>query len=211
MIYEITQAVLLVSALSADAFVSAFAYGTKSIRIPLVSVMVINIICSVMLAVSLFMGELIRPFLPESAAKIFCFVILLFLGIIKLLDNALKSFIKKYNRLNRQIKFKILNLHFILNVYANPEDADKDNSLVLSPAEAASLAVALSLDGLAAGAGTALGGTNKPLVIALSLIIGVLAITLGCFLGNKAADKSRADFSWLGGAGLIMLAFYKLF
>jgi putative sporulation protein YtaF len=212
MFSDFMPAVLLVFAVSADAFISSFAYGAKRIKIPFASVTVITVICSGVLALSLYAGELLRPLLPGNAANILCFLILFILGFIKLLDNVIKSIIKKYNRINGRIKFKLLSLHFILNVYANPEDADEDKSKTLSPAEAASLAVALSLDGLAAGVGTALGGANKPLIIVMSLFTGLLAIILGCFAGNKAADSSSKDnFSWVGGAGLIALAVYKLF
>ncbi|MDR2531333.1 MAG: sporulation membrane protein YtaF [Oscillospiraceae bacterium] len=210
MFFSLTQAFLLVFAVSADAFVSSFAYGVKKIKIPFSSVMVISVISSTILATSLFAGELIRPFLHENTANVLCFLILFTLGLIKLLDNAIKTLIKKHNRINRQLKFKLLNLNFILNVYANPEDADEDCSKVLSPAEAVPLAIALSLDGLAAGIGTALGGANKPLIIAFSLIISIIVITLGSMSGNKAASKSKVGFSWLGGAVLIILAIHKL-
>jgi len=210
MLIEFTQAFLLVFAVSADAFFSSLAYGAKKIKIPFSSVMVISLISAGVLAASLFAGELIRPLLHENTAKILCFLILFLLGFVKLLDNVIIALIKKHNRLSGQLRFKLLNLNFILNVYANPEDADEDRSKVLSPAEAVSLSIALSLDGLAAGIGTALGGANKPLIIALALVVGVLAITLGSFTGNKAAGKSKAGFSWLGGAGLIVLAVYKL-
>jgi putative sporulation protein YtaF len=211
MLFDLMQALLLVFAVSADAFVSSFAYGAKKIKIPFVSVIVISAISAAFLAVSLFAGEFIRGFLSESTAGILCFLILFTLGLVKLLDNAVKALIKKRNKhINGQLKFKLLNFNFILNVYANPEDADSDRSNVLSPGEAVSLSIALSLDGLAAGIGTALGGANKPLIIALALAVGILAITLGSFTGNKAADKSKAGFSWLGGAVLIVLAVFKL-
>ncbi|MDR2558019.1 MAG: sporulation membrane protein YtaF [Oscillospiraceae bacterium] len=211
MLFDLTQALLLVSAVSADAFVSSFAYGAKKIKIPFASVMVISGVSAAFLAASLFAGEFIRGFLNENTANILCFLILFFLGLIKLLDNAVKALIKKRNKnINGQLKFKLLNFNFILNIYANPEDADEDRSNVLSPTEAVSLSIALSLDGLAAGIGTALGGANKLLIIALALVIGVLAIALGSFTGNKAADKSKASFSWLGGAVLIVLAVLKL-
>lgn len=211
MLFDLTQALLLVFAVSADAFISSFAYGAKRIKIPFSSVMVISGVSAAFLSVSLFAGGLVRGFLSEDTAKILCFLILFFLGLVKLLDNAVKTLIKRRNKhINGQLRFKFLSFNFILNVYANPEDADEDRSNVLSPGEAVSLSIALSLDGLAAGLGTALGGANKPLIIALALVIGVLAITLGSFIGNKAAGQSKAGFSWLGGAVLIVLAVFKL-
>jgi len=177
--FDFIQALLLVFAVSADAFFSAFAYGAKKIKIPFSSILVISVVCSAFLAVSLFAGELIRPLLPEFISRILCFSILFVLGIIKLFEKDADT--------NR----------------------DRDHNKLLSPAEAVSLSVALSLDGLAAGLGTALGGANKPLIIALSLVVGILALNLGCLLGNKTS-KTKAGFSWLGGAGLILLAVYKL-
>ena len=215
MIHDLIQSAILVLAVSADALISSFAYGIRKIKIPFKSVMVISAICSGILGASLFAGGFIRAFLSEGTASLLCFFILFLLGGVKLLDNALKALIRRHNphNLKKELKFKLLSLNFILNVYANPEEADEDRSKTLSPAEAASLAVALSLDGLAAGAGTAIGGANKPLIIALSFIIGVFAVTLGCALGNKAAaisGRSKTSFGWIGGAGLMALAVYKL-
>ncbi|MCL2109653.1 MAG: sporulation membrane protein YtaF, partial [Oscillospiraceae bacterium] len=118
------QAVILVLAVSADAFVSSFAYGAKKIRIPAVSVLTISVICSVFLGISLYAGEFLRQFLSENTANLLCFFILFALGLVKLLDNATKALIKKYTRISKQLKFKVLSLNFILNIYANPEDAD---------------------------------------------------------------------------------------
>jgi len=182
MLQDFTPALLLVFAVTADAFISSFAYGAKKIRIPFSSCLVITIICSGILTVSLYAGELIRPYLPGNLAEIISFLILFILGVYKLFDKSQYS------------------------------DKDKDHSQSIETGEAVVLAAALSLDGLAAGVGTALGGANKPLIIVMSLIAGVIAITLGCFIGNKAVSRtSKVDFSWVGGAGLIALAIHRLF
>lgn len=44
LVYIIFEAVILASALSIDAFVACFAYGSKNIKIPFTSVQVINIV-----------------------------------------------------------------------------------------------------------------------------------------------------------------------
>ncbi|MDA6840406.1 manganese efflux pump, partial [Escherichia coli] len=79
-------------------------------------------------------------------------------------------------------------LNFILTVYADPEQADQDRSRLLSPAEAFSLAVALSLDGLAVGFGAALGSVGVWQSLLFSLFIGAGAVRLGAFLGNRLAS-----------------------
>ena len=53
------DAILLVSALSMDAFVASFAYGTSKIKIPFKSAIIINVVCSTILAIALFAGGII--------------------------------------------------------------------------------------------------------------------------------------------------------
>lgn len=210
LLYPALEALLLVVALSMDAFVASFAYGAQRIKIPFSSVAVISVVCTAMLAVSLLLGALLRPFLPQGLTKGLCFAILFLLGLTKLCDSAIKTLIRRHKRMHRQVSFSMFSLKFILDVYADPEKADRDGSRVLSPAEAASLAVALSLDGLAVGFGAALMKVNFLLVMVLSLVIGMLAVRLGGRIGNKAAQRLPCDLSWLGGALLIVLAILKL-
>ena len=47
---SLLEAFLLVAAVSLDAFVASFAYGTNKIKIPVTSLIVISVICSGMLA-----------------------------------------------------------------------------------------------------------------------------------------------------------------
>ena len=208
--YAALEALLLVVALSLDAFVASFAYGAQRIRIPYSSAAIISVICTAMLAVSLLAGSLLRPFLPQSLTKGLCFAILFLLGLVKLCDSTIKTLIRKHKRMHRQVSFSLFSLKFILDVYADPEKADRDGSRELSPAEAASLAVALSLDGLAVGFGAALMQVNFLMVMLFSLAVGMLAVRLGGKIGNRAAQKLPFDLSWLSGALLIVLASLKL-
>jgi len=206
----ILEAVMLALALSVDSFIASFSYGSNKIKIPLLSVGIINLLCSGILGVSLIAGTLIRAYIPDSVTMMVCFFILFILGIIKLLDSFAKTIIRKYNHINHEIKFSMFSFKFILTLYADPIEADVDSSKLISPAEAASLAVALSLDGLAVGFGAAVGNVNGLAVVLSSLVIGTLAIMLGCHTGNKAAHKLPFNLSWLSGALLILLAVMKL-
>ena len=207
---SVIQATILVIALSMDAFVASFAYGTNKIKIPFNSVMVINLICSGLLAIALFLGEVISSFIPPYLTSTICFTILFALGVVKLFDSSIKALIKKNSCLNKKIQFSMFSLCFILDIYANPEVADKDSSRVLSPAESASLAIALSLDGIAVGFGAGLATFNYIEVILLSLILGIIAVKAGCFIGNKIAERLALNLSWLSGVLLIVLAFMKI-
>lgn len=204
------EAVILASALSLDAFVASFAYGSKHITIPFKSVQVINFICSGITGLSFLAGGLLMHYIPHQLTVFISFIILFVLGMIKLLDSTAKSIIRKYNHIHKKIAFSLFSFNFILNLYANPEDADIDNSKTLSPMEAVSLATALSLDGITVGLGAALGNINGLAVFICSLITNMTAILLGSLTGNRMATKTQFNLSWLSGAILMILAFSKI-
>lgn len=209
-VIAVLEAVMLVSALSMDAFVASFAYGTNKIKIPFRSVAVISVICSSILAAALLLGGAVRSVIPPYLTGIICFIILFLLGIVKLCDSTVKSLIRKKKNMHKELAFSLLHLNFILNIYADPEEADSDMSKILSPGEAASLAVALSLDGLAVGFGAALAKVNPVQIVGISLVTSIIAVMSGCFVGNKIAEKVSLNLSWLSGVMLMILALLKL-
>lgn len=211
LLFSVLEAAVLAAALSADAFLAAFAYGSNKIRIPMSSIQIINLVCSSILGVSLFVGSLVRPYIPHWLTVVICFSVLFLLGMVKLLDGVTKSIIRKYNHMKKEIRFTLFNFRFVLNLYADPVEADLDHSKTISPSEAVSLAVALSLDGLAVGFGAAVGALNPWAIFFASLLTGTLALLLGVHIGNKVANKLPFNLSWLSGAILIGLAFTKLF
>lgn len=93
-------------------------------------------------------------------------------------------------------------------MYADPNKADVDGSKILSPKEATPLAIAVGLDGLTVGLGVGVGiaAANAFLLVGLSLISDILAVILGCYLGNKIVQKASLDLSWVSGAILIVIA-----
>jgi len=206
---HIARAALLVFALSLDAFAAAFGYGVHGIRIPFVSAQVINLICTGFLGAALGLGSLLAGVLPPAAAAWICFAFLFVLGALKICDSLIRRAIRR-QKAERDIHFKFLSLRFILHVYAEPEKADLDGSHVLSAGEAACLAIALSLDGIGAGLGVGLALAHPLPAILFSLLFGYAAITLGCLLGKKAAEKLKWDVSWLGGIILLALALIKV-
>lgn len=205
------ESFLLAAALSIDSFVACFAYGTNKIKIPPVSVIIISAICSIVLAVSLCFGMMVRSFVPPGLTKFCCFTILFLLGVIRLFDSSIKAYIRKRKKINKKFSFSALHLNFILNVYADPEEADQDLSSLLSPVEAISLALALSIDSLAVGFGTALVSVHFLQVVVLCFFMGLFAVVGGCVTGNKISQTVKnVDLSWLSGALLIVLAILKL-
>jgi putative Mn2+ efflux pump MntP len=172
------QALIIATAISIDAFAASFAYGGKRIKIPILSVLIINAVCSLMLGISLFAGAVARNYIPEMATTLICFSILFILGILKFFDNG------------------------------ETKNHDADNSKIISAGEAVALAVALSLDGLAAGFGVALGFANAWAVILCTFVVGTGAVAFGSYFGRKIAGKMK--ISWISGVLLIGLAVFRL-
>jgi putative Mn2+ efflux pump MntP len=182
----IIQASVLSLSLSLDALAASFAYGCTGTRVPLKSVMVINIICTSFLGVALFAGAYASRFIPAQAGILICFAVLMIIGIIKLLQGL---FSKSNNCINdRQAQVK-----------------------VLKPIEAALIASALSLDGIAAGFAAALGGVNAAAMLVVSLAAHMAAVPLGAKLGRRLSQTTKLNVSWIGGAVIIILAVTKLF
>lgn len=208
--YSVLEALMIVTALSTDAFVSAFAYGGNKIKIPFSSVVVVSAVCSAILAISLFFGALVSPLIPHHLTSFICFLILFILGMIKIFDSTLKALIRKHSQLRKDFRFSAFNLKFVLRVYADPKEADLDLSRILSPAEAGYLALALSADGLAAGFGAGLTDANPVLLVLFSLLLNTAAMTGGAYAGRKIAEKLTLNLSWMSGLLLIALGIIKL-
>ena len=201
---------LLALALSIDALAAAFAYGNQKVKIPISYILIVSVVCSSLLAISICFGKLLKGLMSLSFSRSLCFAILMILGIIKLFEFAIKAFIKKKRVLHSSIGFSFASLHFILDIYADPMEADRDASNSLSLGEAIALAVALSLDGLVAGFGFSVSSEGVLPLVIISFVFGFLALKVGELLGRKLAKRSSLDLSFVSGILLIVLAIFKL-
>ncbi len=204
------ESLLLVSSLCIDSFVASISYGTSKIRIPPLSAIIINLVCTLTLACSLFIGSIFKNFLPGNLPAILGFFLLMTLGIYRLFEYIFKSYISKCSKSYSPLTFKIFDFQFVLQVYANEIKADFDNSKCLNVKESFYLALALSLDSLAVGVGSSLYNINYAEVLILCFIIGILSVSFGVFLGRKFAQKLHLELSWLSGVLLIVLAIIRV-
>jgi len=201
---------LLALALSLDALVASFAYGSRNIRIPLRSVLLISLVCSGILGLTLLLGTQIASLFDEQVAMWLSFGILFTLGVIRVFDSWLKRWIRERGSSGSELKLQVFRLNFILQIYADPQTADMDGSRTLSTREALALAVALSLDAVAAGLGIGVGGVLFLPATGLTFLATMAAVLLGCKLGGKVAAKTNRDLSWLSGGLLILLAILQV-
>lgn len=204
------QSLILVLSLCIDTFVTSIVYSSNKIKIPVVSGLIIDTICSLFLAISLFFGYLIKDFIPINIASTISFLLLLILGVYRLFEAFFKNLIKKYYAKGLPLTFKIFDFKFILQIYADEIKADLDESKILSPKEAFFLAVALSLDSLTVGFGCSLGSVNFLATVLLSFLVGALLLVLGGCVGRKISKNYNLNLSWLSGVLLIILAFIRI-
>lgn len=223
---ELLQAGLLALSLSLDALAACLAFGAQGIRVPGGSMLVLSFGCSGLLAVSLAAGSGVSSWVPPQAAAGLSFLVLGGMGLVRLCDSAIKRLIRtRWGSEPRKLDFSLLHLRFLLLVYADSTQADANGSQNLSPREAASLAVALSLDGLAAGFGAGVGHGGTPqaqmafwaAAVVLSLGCNLAAVWGGCRLGralarglSRRARGWEGDLSWLSGVVLVLLGAAKL-
>lgn len=207
----VLQSFLLVLSLSIDTFVASIAYGTDKIKIPFSSALIINGVCTSFLAISLFLGSILKDFMSPSIASLVSFSLLMLLGTYRLFESFFKTYIQKFSNSEVPLTFKFFDFKFVLEIYANETKADYDKSKILTGKEAFYLAVALSLDSLAVGFGSSLGSVRYLEVILLSLIVGISSLIIGSYMGSKFVEKVDMNLSWLSGAILILLALMRYF
>lgn len=209
-IFQITEILTLVAAISVDAFVTALGYGTENISIPTKSALIIHIINIVCISASLFLGQYISMYIPKNITVIIGAIILFIMGLTKFFEGIIKNALQKTDNLKKDICFSLKSLKFILSVYADPKSADADLSKTLSLKEAAVLAITLSVDSFPVGVGLGLSAAPYIYVILIAVLADEVAIRSGQFLGKKTAQHTRIDISWAGGALLIAMALIKI-
>ena len=181
---ELFAPFFLVLALSADIFAASFSYGTDHVTIPLVSRILIAGISTVVLCIALIIGGLFRPYLPMTTARILAAGILFCLGIRQLLAAPAEKAAKECNRTEPQI---------------------------LSVREAFALGSILAIDSGVAGASAGLSDFSAPVLLGFSLLLGLLAIQGGLWIGKFASQKTHLDFSKSSGLLLLVLGVSCLF
>lgn len=205
------ESMLLVAALSLDAFVACLAFGAEKIKVPFSSALVIDLVCTGILAVSLFLGSAASEWILPGTAAALSFLTLLALGLIRLFESFFKRLINRICANPEGVMFRFRNVRFFLQVCADSIEADSNHSKWLSPGEAVSLAAALSLDGLAAGFGAGIAAVSCGQSILFSLVFNLAAVLGGCAIGGRLARRSNLDLGWLSGFVLILLGASKLF
>lgn len=204
------QTFLLIVALSIDVFLASVACGAEQIKIEKKTALCISAVCSGVLFLSLAMGNLLDGVIKEKYTVYLCFAGLLLIGVFKLAEYGIRAYIRKHKFVCKRVKITFSQLNFILSIYNNPVMADKDRSSVMSVTEGVFFALAMSLDGFFGGLGAAFLHINVVETVLMNFFLGYAAVRAGSYAGMRAAVRREGDYSWIGGALFVLLAFSKL-
>ena len=183
MFSSLFEILVLVTALSVDAFAAGFAYGVSKIKVPFVSVLIVTGVSSLTLLLSLWVGSVVNSLIPEGLTRQFSFLLLFVLGLVKLFDRSRHD---------------------------EAEAANKNKDDLVSPGEAFTLGIALSIDSLAAGIGAGIAMSHIPAALLISFLVGAAAVMAGGSLGRLISAHCHSNLCWISGCLLLILAFMKL-
>ena len=108
-VLTVLQAAAIAVSVSIDAFAASFAYGSQKIKVPIMSALIINLICTFIIALSFLIGSALVGFIPYWLAAGLAFLILFLIGITKLFDSITKSIIRKHTQFDKEVKLSVFN------------------------------------------------------------------------------------------------------
>ncbi len=195
MSFSFSLFLLLILALSMDAFTAGLSYGMAKVKVPLYSVFTLAALSGCMLTLSMYAGDKLLSLIPPAFTRGASFIILFLLSLYKFYD-AIPSLHRKNARLTTD------NISQMIN---------SERPMVLSGREAFLLGLALSVDNISAGLCTGSSSLSPWSLLFITVGIHLLSIQLGLAAGRLLAQKGLNRFTWLGAAILMLLAFFRLF
>lgn len=203
--------ILLGLAVSLDAFAAGGAYGLKSIKVPPRSLAVIGAITAICTGAAMACAYYLGSFLNTHLAVVTGSLLLIAIGAWNIFHEYItkKSLCQEAGTNDTHLTFRIGRI--VINIMADPETADIDNSHSISPSEAVLLGLALGIDNMIATFAAAL---IKPLPLytpAIMALIQMLLIAAGISAATRlASDDLKKRFPYVPGAILIILGLLRL-
>lgn len=201
---------LLGFAVSIDGFIAGIAYGLKNISIPITSLLIVcitTIFCTIAAMVS---ASVLGTLINTTLATLLGASVLILIGLFSLFQEYLtKDYVTSEGEDSPKLTFSIGRL--VINIMANPESADVDQSQMINPSEALFLGLALGVDNMVATFAAAL---MEPLPSYTPLIMGliqIMVISAGIYTSKRfISDRLKRSFPYLPGVILIILGFVRL-
>ncbi|MDR5659466.1 sporulation membrane protein YtaF [Serpentinicella sp. ANB-PHB4] len=208
------EGILIAIAISIDSLSVGVAYGVKKIKVPILSLIILDFLSVSFLALGFFAGNMLLKFVPEIWTQIIGACILFTMGSYLLIQGWLNY---KYppHKVSQSTPIAMISIDSLgigINVLRDPSRADLDISGIIDTKEAVFLGIALAIDSLAVGVAVAL--TSLPIIIFTLTLVGIINIIFllsGIHLGKKfIADKFKEKTAFIPGCILILLAIIRL-
>lgn len=193
---------LLSMSLSLDAFAVSCAYGLRSIRIPMVSKLVICFISILYFGAAVWFGNQISLLFTPQTAKIIGIVLMSGICLWMLLQIIFGKSEDEQEEENRKMpktlfEFTVKSIGLSFKVIRDPMLCDIDKSNSISPGEALLLGTALSVDSISVGIGYSLLGNVHMLAPLMVGLFQFLFICAGNFAGHKFTSIKMKNTKYL--------------
>ncbi|MCM1261834.1 MAG: hypothetical protein NC313_03860 [Butyrivibrio sp.] len=210
MFITIMPVMLFMLAVSIDSLSAGFAYGASKVNIKPLSLLFLVFIPSICITLMTKAGSLIFSLIPTTFLSVLSFLILCALGLTKLFESLIRHLSGKYADTIGNWACRIKQMNIIFTIYFSPEDANKQDTQILSAKEALFLSLALSLDSILASMAFSFQVSSMPIFFLLAVLFHFLLFMAGYLLGMFMSKKFSIDLSWLSGLFLLLLAILTL-
>ncbi len=198
------RASVLALAVCMDTLFAAMGCSMNGIVIPRRCVLLISSIGTLMLGISLYMGEWIGSLLPEAVFRYGGGCLLMGMGAVQIVKELLGRMLERHGSMSLHCR----GVGLVIRIYLDETTADADGSKLLSLGEAAAFASAMSLDSLVSGMGAGISGGVLPLCLIETFLLGVAAIAAGSRIGCFCTRES--PLACIGGILLMVLGGCRL-
>jgi len=215
--------VLLAVILSIDCLGVGLSYGMRHMILPWYGRVIISCCSGVAIAVSMFLGRLLKGVIPGEQIHLFGECMLVCLGLFFLVRSIMDLRKDSLGQEDTQtsedgciteaplFQWRIPGLDIIIRIMNNPQHADLDQSGQINSKEAVWLGFALAMDSFGAGVCIALMGFSMLGVSICTLIFAYLLVTAGYLWGNHAGENpAYRKLNLLPGIMLITLGMIRI-
>ncbi|MCC5911014.1 MAG: sporulation membrane protein YtaF [Clostridiaceae bacterium] len=208
------QGLLIAIAISMDSLSVGIAYGIKNIKVPIRSLIILDLISVTLLSVGFFAGNLLTRVVPEVVTDIVGASILFCIGTWFLIQGWLNYKFPK-EKLQNPISIAVISIDSLgiaINILRDPSRADWDTSGVIDTKEAVLLGIALAIDSLAIGVAVSLSSIYLILfTLILVAIMNLIFLLTGIHVGrNYIATLLKEKTAFIPGCILIILAIVQI-
>lgn len=214
---ELLSYIIFALALNLDSFGAGVAYGSRQIKVPVLSLCIISLISVVSISISMLGGQFLLSALPVSLARQFGGILLILIGFWVLYQTRRSGHRETEkaaldeNGDGRMIKIHIRPLGLVIQVLKEPVRADLDSSGVISPGEAFILGVALAMDAFAAGFAVSMLGFSIGLTATVVGLGHFFLTYLGIQAGRSITNfRAGRYLTALPGCILITMGLFKI-